>query len=329
MRRKTKTHPNHLMLFTRLFCTISLCSGIWTCVSAQNDTPHITTYHSDGTVSQGNLKGKLFKRPEIKLETEGEVQRIQTRKLDSLILDGQTYTVRKNFLDADLLLELDTGLVDLYEVNNSFLGIRWKGRKLMLVSPRDFDKVLPSFGYGEFEKGKDITREEFVSSIKKINRNTTRETILPIDSIAQNSDFFIPRISFLRPEVGFELNISRVVSLYNSIGLNFFGDASREAQTFVNYDYSGELRLFYNQERRLEKGKLNYNRTGPFIAGSYKYFIDINRENTDFVGILHGWQESNLFSNGTFVGFRLGAGYDMTNEGFMFFSALTMGWTFK
>jgi hypothetical protein len=150
---------------------------------------------------------------------------------------------------------------------------------------------------------------------------------LPCDSIINASKVLLLRLSFFRPELGAEVKVFKPISFYNSIGINFNGNIFRNSQTFINYDYSSELRFFYRQTKRSEKGKSNYNFSGPFIAGTYTYLIDTNVENKNVIGIIHGWQESSLFNN-TYGGFRVGLGYDLNTTKLTFRSLFTIGWTF-
>ena len=152
------------------------------------------------------------------------------------------------------------------------------------------------------------------------------ETNNLIDSVITTSQIISTRLSFLRPELGFELKLSKGISFYNSIGINFYGNILRDAQTFLNYDYSSELRFYYNRENRLRKGKSVYNYSGPYIAPTFKYLIDINRKNTSNLGVVHGWQETVIYN--LFSGYKLGIGVNPENGKLLLMANITMGWTF-
>lgn len=286
----------------------------------------ISIFLSNGDSISGELKGDLFTRPDLKIVTTDKTSRIQKNKVDSLILNDRKYYTDKSFLTSNLITNIEKGTIPIYEVNNNLIGIS-RNDNLYSISTKNYSKALYLFTVNNNEIDRKIEKEEFISRIKAANREMDNDQAVPFDSIVNSSKLFLTRLSFLRPEIGVEVKIMRPLSLYNSFGINFYGNTFRDAQTFINYDYTSEIRYYYMQKKRRSKGKSNYNFSGPFFAGTYNYLIDINKENKNIVGLLHGWQDSNLFNN-TYGGYRIGVGYDLANENIMLISVFNIGWTF-
>jgi hypothetical protein len=294
-------------------------------VLGQTEQP-ISVFLSNGDSISGELKGDLFTRPDLKIVTSDKTSRIQKNKVDSLILNNRKYYTHKSFLTTNLITNIEKGTIPIFEVNNNLIGVS-RNDNLHIISTKNYSKALYLFSVNHNEIHRKVEKEEFISKITAANREMDKDQAIPFDSIINVSKLFLTRLSFLRPEIGIEIKIMKPISLYNSFGINFYGNIVRDAQTFINYDYTSEIRYYYLQRKRSNKGKSNYNFSGPFFAGTYKYLIDTNTKNKNIVGLLHGWQETNLFNN-TYGGFRIGAGYDLTSENIMLISMLNIGWTF-
>jgi hypothetical protein len=298
---------------------------------AQNDLSHMTVFRSNGKVVEGLLLTKIFGKPEFRLEIDGKSKRIQTRKVDSLYIDDTKYLVEKDFGSPALLEVLDTGMINLYEVNDKSLAIRRGEKDLIHIRPKKYHEAPYYLGYKGGESSEKLSKEELISIIKEINDfadSSTVKLVPPIDSVSVSVRNVSGRFSFLRPELGVEVKLSNSFSIFNSFGLNFGGDSFRDAQTFVNYDYSSELRWFYSRKRRLRKDKNVYNFSGPFIAATYKYLIDVNRDNQGIIGLLHGWQTNVILFSNSYFGYRLGLGYSPINEEVYFLGMLNTGFHF-
>jgi len=310
------------------YSLLLLFSFSFYCLQGQTENQNITIYSSKGAVIQGTLKGNLFSRVRFKVITEKKTQSISIEKVDSLIFCNESYLVHDFPLKTTLIRIIDSGNVNLFEINGSGLGFSRNSTYIVEVPPKGFNNAIDLLETDQENRKESIKYNDFVSRIIKNNDSIKEPLSLPYDSVINSSNSIIFRISTLRPELGFEIKLTKPISFYNSLGMNFFGNQQRNASSFINYDYSSELRFFYRQRKRSEKGKSNYNFSGPFLAGTFKYFIERNDENRKLIGIILGWQDNSIFKN-TYTAYKVGVAYDWNNEEYLILSSLTLGWTLK
>ena len=261
---------------------------------------------------------------------DDKMKNYSKRKIDSILIGEDKYFTERDFLTTNFLREVEKGTISLYEVNNNLLGIKRKGYDLYPIPESKYRYAYNLFCKNTFGKdSSEMNKDEFIEKVEAYNSSTSISSEKPVlfDSIRKSSEAFLTRLSFLRPEVGFEAKITNGISIYNSFGMNFFGDMFRDAQTIINYDYSGAIRFYYNQRKRLKQGKSNYNFSGPYYAVTYKHIIDVNQKNKHVIRLIHGWQFNNLFKS-LYSGFRFGLGFNPKNDNIIVMSFLNMGFAF-
>lgn len=299
-------------------------------IFGQEDYVYAKIYLSKGEVIKDQINPNFASSTDVKVYLNNKKRTYQKRKIDSILMGQEKYFTKKSFLITDFLKKIDDGIIEIFEVNGRLLGIKRKNSELFIIPKLKYDYAYNIFCSDSVDKEiQGINKENFITKIEKYNSSTAinSEIYVLFDSIRESSRTFLTRLSFFRPEVGFEIKLSKEFTLYNSIGLNFFGDIYRGVQTIVNYDYSGEIRLYYNNKKRLEQGRSNYNFSGPFIAATYKYMIENNEKNKNIIGIIHGWQDNNIFKS-LYSGYRIGIGFNPIDNEIMVMSFLTMGWSF-
>jgi hypothetical protein len=307
------------MFRTILFVHFFIISLFSLNVYAQSNFKEAKIYLRNGKVIEGQLKYDFATKKEIKVYLENKKSKTYLiRKIDSIQVGEDKYFAKKEKMDRNFYKEIETGVVSLYEVNGKFMGIK-RNESMIFIVP----KSRYSDAYKIFCKEDDnyvsekLIRDSFIYKVNTYNLSNTFNTDDKVlfDSIVRSTKLLTAKLSVLRPELGLEFKIANRVSLYNSIGMNFYANMTRNASYFVNFDYSGEVRMYYNGNKRLRKGDSNYNFSGPFIAATYKYFIDIDNDNSSIVGFVHGWQENTIL--GPFY-----TGYSIISNNWLYYSVL-------
>lgn len=296
---------------------------------SQKDSLKATLYLSNGKVKTGIINKKFYKGDRIRLLINSKKYSYRKTKIDSIIVDSTKYIFVGSPLSIYTLKVISSGKLQLFsDRTGTRLYLKRDSCQTYIIPSNKYHVVYNIFsGDTNNIQSIPIDQQKFISLVQNYNSSLLKSTDMPVpyDSINRYKKPLITRISLLRPEIGFELKLMDNISLYNSFGINFWGNYFRNAKTFVNYDYSGELRMFYNQKRRLIKGKSNYNFSGPFVAFTYKYMIETNSNNFNMIGVLMGRQDSNLFTKG-YGSLRLGACIDTKNNFFYFIYMFSFGW---
>lgn len=269
-------------------------------IYGQKDLIDAKIYLKNEKEIDGKVKADFASKTDVKVYIKDKKKTYSKRKIDSILIGKAKYYTNREFLNTEFLRIIEKGTISLFEIDGKSIGIKRNESEIFTIPKSKYNNAYNIFCNYTYDKGlKKINKEKFIKKVRAYNNTNivSPEKNVLFDSIRNSSEMFLTRLSFLRPEIGFELKVINGVSIYNSLGINIYGDWFRDAQTFVNYDYSGEIRFYYNKEKRLKEGKSNYNFSGPFVASAYKYMIDINRENKSIIGLLHGWQDNNIFKS--------------------------------
>lgn len=255
--------------------------------TAQTKLKPVVIYLSDGEKIKGKIDEVISIGPELEVYHENKKENIAKSKIDSVLVNGIKYISEHRILSHHFIRYIEKGLIDIYEIDNRILAISREGSQRYRIPKRHYGKAYNYFcrnSWNDLFIG--MNKEEFIDKVEEYNSMDSPSDPVLYDSISKTSKTFLLRLSFYRPEAGLELKISDKLSFFNSMGINISGNFLRGAETFINYDYSGELRVYYNRLNRLNKGYDIYNFSGPFIAATYKYFIENNIENRHAVGLL-------------------------------------------
>lgn len=310
------------------FITVILFSVIAFSSVAQNEIREATLYLKDGAEVTGTIKGSIFNKQKIRVYDDNGSATISVSKMDSLITDSIRYVVKPRGMNKYLSAERVTGGLEIVQSNKNLLTIKRFDTPYFNFTRTQYRRVYSMFCLNYIDTSKvKISTDEFFRLIEECNTRGYYKKKVVYDSLKLGLERFIVRLSVYRPHVGFELRLLKNVTLFNSIGVNFFGDYFREATTVVNYDYIGQLRWFYLYNHRLKKGKSNYKHSGQYIAASYHYFIDVNTYNPNVFSLQHGWQDNNLF-NKTSSSIAIGLGIDPITTGIYIVADCRLGIAF-
>jgi hypothetical protein len=275
---------------------------------------------------EGKVLKSFYRKPSIKIDDGHRTRWIRIKKIDSLYVNNEVYYVKHISSGYVPYKMLEKGTVTVYG-NEQSMAAQIDSAQLYFLPKRNYRKAYCIFCLDTLcsEKNK-MSREEFLNLIHQSNSGGKRRRVV-YDSLIRSSKPVFLRASFLRPELGAELKVTNGITLGGSAGINTFGGSFRDAKTFINYDYTGQMRFYFNKERRLSKGRSLYNFSGPFFGLTYMYLIDVGRENQNLAMVTYGFQENSLF-NSAFSCIRLSAGADVNTGEFYFSSILGLGWSF-
>lgn len=275
---------------------------------------------------EGNFKGKVFISPTLKLKVNGKTKRFNKNKVDSIRYNNLVYRIERNFLAPRLLRQLSVKDLNIYELNGKKTVLKRQSSTLFPIPKRNYHKPLSILSNKAVPRR--IGKEEFIHELNTLVI-TDQQLKSRLDSAISQKKQLITRLSILKPELGLEIKVTPSISFYTAFGLNSITGVyfERKLTTFIDFDQINELRFFYNQKKRVEKGKNSYNYSGFYTAPTYMQLFKFRSSPQRLLGVVQGWQDNLLF-NKLFGGVKMGLLYNTQSSDLIFMGTYSFGWVF-
>lgn len=311
-----------------IFLVSFICCSVLT-VSGQNPYVKAELFLVNGEVLKGEVDSTFARKTNVKIFfDDNSSETVSRSQIDSIHCNGSRYMLQRYAWQTILVRILDEGPVDLLEMNGRQLALKQDDTRIIPIFYKKYSKAYFVFCQdSSMVKRAKMSRIEFVELVKVYNSQISDTTKLTnYDWMKSYAKPLTLRLSVFTPSAGVEVKISNQFSFYAGMAINFFGEA-RGAKTVLNYNYDAEVRYFFMPKKRIEKGKHNYNFTGPYFGGTYNYLVDNGIENASVGGMVFGWQESSLINN-TFQLLKIGLGSDFNTGEVYLIGGVSMGWSF-
>jgi hypothetical protein len=290
---------------------------ITTFAFTQNDLRNVKIFFKNGGQIEGQIKANFQKKEKLEVSKNGKSIKFKPKTIDSLILDDTAfYRVITSGLSSYYHLRLIKGPIKIYQLGRDLI-VETNGIPSINIL-KNYRLANMYFCTDDRANAKDtIDKITFLNHVNTFNDKGQMPSLKLYDSARSHINIANIKISFLKPEIGLELKLLKNFSFYNALGLNFYGDAFRDARTFINQDGISQLRFYINQKKRIRKGKNIHNFSGVYIAPTYRYLFENAVPDKQYVGLELGIQESSLLFK-TYSNVSIGLGYELTKKEAMF-----------
>lgn len=262
------------------------------------------------TIVKGEFKGNIFATSQVKLRVNEKILRFKKNKIDSISYNNKMYSIHKNWLAPSVLERIGSANAGVYKMNDRIMILKRREKSYFPISKRYYNKVLSVLS-GTEVKDK-ITQEQFILALNK-EKSSRSEINDRLDSALRVRKEVTLRLSFMTPEVGLEFKIEPSISFYSGFSMNSFGGIAEPTDAYFNFDQMNELRFYFSQEKRIEKGKNSYNYSGYYFAPAFMQAFDAGFSPKYSSGVFIGWQDNGLFSK-TFSAAKIGGFYNKEYE---------------